>query len=78
MMAGKRRVFRAAFKAKVALATAKGARDARALTASLRDEYNTQRPHNSLGYQTPTGFAAAFEDFASAKASAQAAHAAFF
>ena len=36
-----------------------GVRDARALTASWRDEYNTQRPHSSLGYQTPAGFAAA-------------------
>jgi transposase InsO family protein len=26
-----------------------GVRDARALTASWRDEYNTQRPHRSLG-----------------------------
>lgn len=53
-----------------------GVRDARALTASWRDEYNTQRPHSSLGYQTPAGFAAACAAFASAKASAQAAHAA--
>jgi hypothetical protein len=29
-----------------------GVRDARALTASWEDEYNTQRPHSSLGYQT--------------------------
>ena len=36
-----------------------GVREARALTASWRDEYNTQRPHSSLGYQTPAGFAAA-------------------
>ena len=34
-----------------------GVRDARSLTASWRDEYNTQRPHSSLGYQTPAGFA---------------------
>ncbi|NCA12186.1 hypothetical protein EBR56_10365, partial [bacterium] len=27
--------------------------DARSLTASWRDEYNTQRPHSSLGYRTP-------------------------
>ena len=53
-----------------------GVRDARALTALWRDEYNTQRPHSSLGYQTPAGFAAACAAFASAKASAQAAHAA--
>jgi putative transposase len=53
-----------------------GARDARAVTASWRDEYNTQRPHSSLGYQTPVGFAAACAAFTSAKASAQAAHAA--
>ena len=36
-----------------------GVREARALTASWRDEYNTKRPHSSLGYQTPAGFAAA-------------------
>ena len=36
-----------------------GVRDARALTALWRDECNTQRPHRSLGYQTPAGFAAA-------------------
>ena len=52
-----------------------GVRDARSLTASWRDEYNTQRPHSSLGYQTPAGFAAACADSASAKASAPAAHA---
>ena len=53
-----------------------GVRDARALTALWRDEYNTQRPHSSLGFQTPAGFAAACAAFASAKASAPAAHAA--
>ena len=53
-----------------------GIRDARSLTASWREEYNTQRPHSSAGYQTPFGFAAACAAFASAKASAQAAHAA--
>jgi transposase InsO family protein len=36
-----------------------GVRDARALTASWRDEYNPQRPHSSLGYLTAAGFAAA-------------------
>jgi putative transposase len=36
-----------------------GVRDARALTASWKDQYNTQRPHSSLGYQTPARFAAA-------------------
>ena len=36
-----------------------GARDARSLTAAWRDEYNAQRPHSSLGYLTPAGFAAA-------------------
>ena len=51
-----------------------GVRDARSLTASWRDEYNTQRPHSSLGNQTPAGFAAACADSASAKASAPAAH----
>ena len=52
-----------------------GVRDARSLTASWRDEYNTQRPHSSLGYRTPAGFAAACAASASAKASAPAAHA---
>ena len=52
-----------------------GVRDARALTASWRDDYNTQRPHSSLGYQTPARFAAACAASASAKASAPAAHA---
>ena len=36
---------------------------------------NTQRPHSSLGYPTPAGFAAACAASASAKASAPAAHA---
>ena len=52
-----------------------GVRDARSLTASWRDEYNTQRPHSSLGYRTPAGFGAAFAASASAKASAPAARA---
>ena len=52
-----------------------GVRDARTLTASWRDDYNTQRPHSSLGYQTPARFAAACAASASAKASAPAAHA---
>ena len=52
-----------------------GVRDARSLTASWRDEYNTQRPHSSLGYRTPAGFAAACAASASAKALAPAAHA---
>jgi len=33
--------------------------DARALAASWRDEYDAQGPHSSLGFRTPTGFAAA-------------------
>ena len=53
-----------------------GIRDARSLTASWREEYNTQRPHSSAGYQTPFGFAGACAAFATAKATAQAAHAA--
>ena len=32
---------------------------ARRLTAAWRDDYNHQRPHSSLGYQTPVEFAAA-------------------
>jgi putative transposase len=34
-------------------------REARSLTAAWRHDYNHQRPHSSLGYQTPAGFAAA-------------------
>ena len=30
---------------------------ARQLTAMWRDEYNHRRPHSSLGYRTPAGFA---------------------
>ena len=52
-----------------------GVRDARSLTTSWRDEYNTERPHSSLGYRTPAGFAVACAASASAKASAPAAHA---
>ena len=48
-----------------------GIRSARALTAAWKDEYNTQRPHSSLGYRTPAGFVAA----CAASASAPAAHA---
>ena len=34
-------------------------RSARKLTATCKYEYNTIRPHSSLGYQTPVAFAAA-------------------
>jgi putative transposase len=33
-------------------------RDARALSTMWRNEYNHQRPHSALGYQTPARFAA--------------------
>ena len=52
-----------------------GVRDARSLTAAWRHEYNPPRPHSSLGYRTPAGFAASCAASASAKASAPAAHA---
>jgi putative transposase len=32
--------------------------DARAKIGAWRDEYNGERPHSSLGYQTPNDFAA--------------------
>jgi transposase InsO family protein len=53
-----------------------GLHDARAITAAWKDDYNHRRPHGSLGFQTPAGFAAACAAFTSAKASAPAAHAA--
>ena len=34
-------------------------RDARAITTAWKDDYNHRRPHSSLGFQTPAGFAAA-------------------
>jgi putative transposase len=60
----------------LALEVFDGLRDARAITAAWKDDYNHRRPHGSLGFQTPAGFAAACEASASAKASAPAAHAA--
>ena len=53
-----------------------GLHDARAITAASQEDYNHRRPHGSLGFQTPAGFAAACAASASAKASAPAAHAA--
>ena len=44
---------------------------ARAISTAWKDDYNTQRPHSSLGYMTPAGYAAAW----AASASAPAAHA---
>ena len=52
-------------------------RDAQALTATWRDDYNTQRPHSSLDYLTPVEFAAACAASTSAKASVPAAHAGY-
>ena len=50
-------------------------RDALALTATWRDDDNTQRPHSSLDYLTPVDFAAACAASISAKASVPAARA---
>lgn len=36
---------------------------ARALSALWKQEYNTERPHSSLGYQTPAAFAATCERY---------------
>ena len=41
---------------------------ARRLTAAWKQDYNHQRPHSSLGYQTPARFAAADHRFASVPA----------
>ena len=60
----------------LALEVFDGLRDARATTAAWKDDSNHRRPHSSLGFQTPAEFAAACAAFASAKASAPAAHAA--
>ena len=60
----------------LALEVFDGLRDAKAITAAWKDDYNHRRPHGSLGFQTPAGFAAACAASASAKASAPAAHAA--
>ena len=60
----------------LALEVFDGLCDARAITAAWKDDYNHRRPHSSLGFQTPAGFAAACAASASAKASAPAAHAA--
>ena len=50
-------------------------RDAQALTATWKDDYNTHRPNSSLDYLTPVEFAAACAASTSAKASVTAAHA---
>ena len=60
----------------LALEVFDGLRDARAIRAAWKDDYNHRRPHSSLGFQTPAGFAAACAASTSAKASASAAHAA--
>ena len=36
-------------------------RQARSIFANWVDDYNTERPHSSLGYATPAAFAAEFE-----------------
>lgn len=40
----------------------RGLRDAKALAASWKNEYNHRRPHSSLGYQTPAAYAATQAD----------------
>ncbi|NBV45543.1 MAG: hypothetical protein EBR86_07860 [Planctomycetia bacterium] len=55
-----------------------GLGDARAISTAWKDDDDTRRPHSSLGYMTPAGFAAACAASASAKASAPAAHAAVY
>jgi transposase InsO family protein len=35
-------------------------REARAMSNAWKEDYNQQRPHSALDYQTPTGFAAAW------------------
>ncbi len=36
-------------------------RQARSMLARWADDYNTERPHSSLGYATPAAFAAELE-----------------
>jgi len=39
-----------------------GLRDAKALAANWKNEYNHRRPHSSLGYQPPAAYAASLAD----------------
>ena len=47
-------------------------RDARAITAAWKNDYNHRRPHGSLGFQTPAEFAAACAASASSAATDEA------
>ena len=48
---------------------------AREIIAAWVDDYNTERPHSSLGYATPAAFAAGLEKQRPARVQAVASHA---